>query len=263
MTLATRWQGEGPAVAWLHGYTMDASTWAELWDLLPGWRHVGVDLPGHGGSPPLEPGSTLSGVAAGVAEVMAGHGATRLVALSFGTTVALQVAIDQPGLVDRLVLAAPAVGGGETEPGTDDRYRELWAMHRAGCAPDRLAEAWMHSPPDIFRGTLAHPALRERLREVIGRHTWSELRTGAMAGVARHPQPDADLAAVTAATLVLVGEQDMPGVRRCARHLADVLPRARVHDVAGAGHLCLLEVPSVVALPLQAHLAGDDSAGPR
>lgn len=255
MTLAILSRGAGPAVVWLHGYTMDSTTWAELWELLPGWRHLGVDLPGHGASPPLEPGSTLPALAAAVAEVLARHRASRLVALSFGTTVALQVAIDHPARVDRLVLAAPALAGGPTEPGTDDRYRELWALHRAGSPPAELAAAWMRSPPDIFRGTEAHPLLRERLREVIERHPWSELRSGAMAGLARHPQRDADLAAVAAATLLLVGEHDMPGVRGCATHLAEVLPRASLQVLAGAGHLCLLEVPALAAPAVQAQLS--------
>ena len=40
--------GDGPAVVWIDGYTMDSTSWSELWGLLPGWRHLGIDLPGHG-----------------------------------------------------------------------------------------------------------------------------------------------------------------------------------------------------------------------
>jgi pimeloyl-ACP methyl ester carboxylesterase len=40
MTTRLRFQeaGRGPAVLWIHGYTMDSSVWAELWERLPGWR---------------------------------------------------------------------------------------------------------------------------------------------------------------------------------------------------------------------------------
>ena len=48
----------GPAVVWIHGYTMDSSTWEELWALLPGWFHIGVDLLGHGGQ-----GETVEAIA--------------------------------------------------------------------------------------------------------------------------------------------------------------------------------------------------------
>ena len=33
ITLRTHASGSGPAVLWIHGYTMDSSLWAELWDM--------------------------------------------------------------------------------------------------------------------------------------------------------------------------------------------------------------------------------------
>ena len=67
--LALREQpGAGEAVLWLHGYTMDSRIWEEAWALLPGPRHLGLDLPGHGGSPPA-PGLDLPALGRRVAEV--------------------------------------------------------------------------------------------------------------------------------------------------------------------------------------------------
>src|ERR1700760_2104480 len=106
-----RTPGSGPAVLWLHGYTMDSSVWTELWDRLPGWRHVGVDLPGHGQSPPLVPGLTLADLAAQAAEVAKATSAHLVVGLSLGSSVALQLAIDRPDLVRRLVVGAPTIAG--------------------------------------------------------------------------------------------------------------------------------------------------------
>ena len=42
--------GSGPKVIWLHGYTLNSSVWLPLWRRLPGWTHIGIDLPGHGAS---------------------------------------------------------------------------------------------------------------------------------------------------------------------------------------------------------------------
>src|SRR5258707_987948 len=152
--LAFRGEGAGPAVLWIHGYTMDASVWSELWSLLPGWRHVGVELPGHGQSPPLRPGTTLAGVAAQVAEVAAATGARRVVALSFGSCVALQLASNWPELVSHLVVGAPTIAGAPAEPGTDQRYRELAVMRRLAPSPgggalagEVLTDLWMQLPP--------------------------------------------------------------------------------------------------------------------
>jgi len=260
--LAFRATGSGPAVLWIHGYTMDASIWDELWTLLPGWRHIGVELPGHGQSPPLEPGATLSGVATQVADVCAATGARHVVALSFGSCVALQLAADYPDLVRRLVIGAPTIAGAPSEPGTDKRYRELALLRHMAPrlsatipAGELLADLWMQSPPDIFRGTEAHPGLRARLRSVIVRHRWDELGTGAMQAVTRDAQTDDDLRRVTAATLVFQGDEDMPTFFDNAARLERVLADCRVKPVPGAGHLVLLERPSAVAPALAGHLA--------
>jgi pimeloyl-ACP methyl ester carboxylesterase len=241
---------------------MDASVWAELWALLPGWRHIGVELPGHGQSPPLEPGSTLAGLAAQVADVCAATGARRVVALSFGSCVALRLAADHADLVSRLVVGAPTIAGAPSEPGTDKRYRELTMLRRmaprlstAIPAGELLADLWMQSPPDIFRGTEAHPALRARLRSVIIRHRWEELATGAMQAVASDAQTDADLRRITAATLVFQGDDDMPTFFANAARLERVLADCRVEPVPGAGHLVLLERAATVAPALAEHLA--------
>ena len=261
-SLHVRAEGTGPAVVWIHGYTMDSSVWAQLWPLLPGWRHVGVDLPGHGGSPPLAPGSTLAGVAAQVGEVCAALGVERVVALSFGSCVALRLAADRPGLVRRLAVGAPTSAGAPAEPGTGQRYRELAVLRRMAArsagihAGELLADLWMQSPPDIFRGTEAHPELRARLRSVISRHRWDELASGAMRAVSRDVQTDADLGRITAATLVFAGDEDMPTFTANAGRLARVVAGCRVEPVGRAGHLCLLERPAAAAAALAAHLAG-------
>ncbi len=262
-TLAFRATGSGPSVLWIHGYTMDSSIWAELWALLPGWRHIGLELPGHGQSPPLERGATLAAVAAQVADVCAATGARHVVALSFGSCVALQLAADYPDLVSRLAIGAPTIAGAPAEPGTDKRYRELALLRKMAPAistripaGELLADLWMQSPPDIFRGTEAHPALRARLRSVIAAHRWEELGTGAMQAVTRDAQTDADLRRITAATLVLRGDEDMPTFFDNAARLERVLADCRVEPVPEAGHLVLLERPSATAPALAKHLAG-------
>ena len=255
MNLATRVQGEGPAVIWLHGYTMQSALWSELWSLLPGWRHVGIDLPGHGGSPSLETGTTLP-----ISPPMS-RGSPRAWVepdgrAPFGTMVALQTAIDHPGLIGQLVLAAPALAGGGSEPGADARYLEVIRLYREGASGAELVDTWMQSPPDIFEGTQTRPVLRFRLRQTILRHRWTELATGAMEGLTRHPQTTEQLAALSAQLCVLVGDQDMPLTREVSIRLADTAPGAERVVLPGVGHLCLLEDPARAAPLIHQHLLG-------
>ncbi|MFG2983208.1 alpha/beta fold hydrolase [Streptomyces sp. NPDC048258] len=245
--------GSGPAVLWIHGYTMDSSLWRPLWELLPGWRHIGVDLPGHGASAPMERGLTLPALAARLAELAVAEDAVRVVGLSFGSMVALQLAMDAPEAVRSLVVGAPTLAGGVPDPAARARYIELMTLRRAGGAPEQMANLWMQSPPDIFRGTEAHPELRSRLRAVIARHSWAELDSGAIATLSTHRHTPDALAGITARTLAIVGDSDMPAFTANAELLRRTVPVSEVRTVADAGHLPLLERPEAVAALMGAH----------
>ncbi|WP_037605765.1 alpha/beta fold hydrolase [Streptacidiphilus rugosus] len=246
--------GTGPAVLWVHGYTMDSSLWRPLWELLPGWRHIGVDLPGHGRSEPFPPGLTLPQVADRLALVATETGARRVVGLSFGSTSALQLAIQRPELVQRLVAAAPTLAGTANEPAAKRRYQQLTMLHRLTGPGEQLTDLWMQSPPDIFRGTERHPELRRRVRETVLRHRWTELADGSMDTLTAHRHTTADLRLISAATLAVVGAEDMPAFTANAELLRDTVPDCRMLTVPDSGHLPLLERPETVADALAEHL---------
>jgi pimeloyl-ACP methyl ester carboxylesterase len=253
--IATRSAGSGPAVLWIHGYTMDSSTWLPLWELLPGWRHVGVDLPGHGGSDPIPAGMTLPQLAAAIADIARSQEARRMVALSFGSLAAVQLAMDHPDLLDRLVLAAPTLAGSRPEPLAKRRYQELVMLKRLAGTGDALVDLWMRSPPDIFRGTERHPRLRAQLRSVIARHEWRELEEGAMQTLTACRHTPAELRRIKARTLVVTGREDMPVFVDNARLLCEHVEDCRRLTVDRAGHLPLLERPEAVAPAIADHLS--------
>ncbi|AKU15601.1 alpha/beta fold hydrolase [Luteipulveratus mongoliensis] len=237
---------DGEAVTWLHGYTMNSDVWANLWSRLPG-HHIGVDLPGHGASRPGSPADDLSAVAREVARVMAEHGSRTLVAMSFGSSVGLQVAIDHPELVARLVLAAPTISEPAVDDAARDRMTQLVRAKAAGMRPSWLTQIWMSAPPDIFTGLHSHPARLAAVRAVVEAHSYDELLSGSMGGMFASVQTEEDLARIAAATLVIVGEQDMPRFVTNADRLRAAVPRCRVRRIQDAGHLPLLELPEVCA----------------
>jgi len=247
-------RGAGPPVAWVHGYTMDASVWEALWRLLPGWTHVGIDLPSHGQSRPLAPHERLDQLGRQIADVCAAYDARHLVGLSFGSTVALQTAIEAPELLRSLILGAPAVAGAPTDPGSEIRYSQLGELYAQFGPGPHMTCLWMSSPPEIFPAAQAHARLRAELRTIIDRHTWRELASGAMRSLSAHAQQDADLRRIEASTLVLIGAEDLPAFKYSAALIARTVPACRAMLIPDTGHLCLLERPETVAPLIDRHL---------
>jgi 2-succinyl-6-hydroxy-2,4-cyclohexadiene-1-carboxylate synthase len=247
--------GDGPGVLWVHGYTLDSTVWAPLWGLLPGWRHVGVDLPGHGRSRPLAPDERLSTLGSQIAAVARESGVRHLVGLSFGSMIALQAAIAAPFQFATLTLAAPAIAGGPVDPAAEVRYVQLGELYREFGPGPHLRQLWMSAPPHIFTGARAHPQLWEQLRVLVERHRWSELAGGAMQSLTTPVQTPEDLQRITADVLVMIGQHDMPAFRATAALVHRYVRRVTVVEVAAAGHLCLLEEPAACAAELGAHFA--------
>jgi pimeloyl-ACP methyl ester carboxylesterase len=111
----------------------------------------------------------------------------------------------------------------------------------------------MRWPPDIFKGAAAHPQLWAELRQVIGRHSWAEIADSSMHGLSDYPQPTQDLRRIRAATLVLVGEDDMEAFRRCAELIRRGIPDCRRVYLPHTGHLGLLEAAPTVYPLIEAH----------
>jgi 2-succinyl-6-hydroxy-2,4-cyclohexadiene-1-carboxylate synthase len=240
-------------VLWVHGYTVDSTIWNAIWDLLPEWSHYGIDLPGHGLSPPLRAGMTLRELASQLADAATRFGIQHVVGLSLGTMIALEVTTSRPSAFETLTLGAPAIAGGPVERAVGLRYKELAELYdRCGAGP-WMTELWMRRPPDTFAYT--SPALHSQLAAVINRHTWSELANPniGLVGLTRERQNAEGLAYSTARQLYLIGEYELPAFQRTVAILRGIRPDARCVELEGAGHLCLLHAPRQIAPLLVEH----------
>lgn len=236
----------GP-IAWLHGYTMSSRVWEPLWDLLPGRDHLAIDLPGHGSKATAPMPRSMSGWTDMVAAEMRAAGSTELVGLSFGSSIALQVAADHPDLVRRLVLAAPTLSGVPDDPAARAKYWMLaMRIGELGPGPD-IARIWMSDPPRIFTGLREFPQRYAAMADIIAEHPFGELRSGAMATLSSHVQDAAVLERIRAEVLLIVGTDDMPQFIANTDTIAQAVPAAQVKIIEGAGHLPLLERPEVSA----------------
>jgi 3-oxoadipate enol-lactonase len=243
---------EGEGVLWIHGYTLDSRTWGAIWPLVPGYRHVGVDLPGHGASEPRQPGSTLTDLGERLASLASAQQIRHIVALSFGTVAALQLLIARPSLFASCVLAAPGIAGGPTEPRMIPVYSKMgMLMHFTGRTA-AITDLWLSSP--AWQGIGARPGLSEAMKTVVDAHTFAELRDRSGALLHHPPQTAEAIATIKTPVLIIAGDREMPAYKTCAQMLASSLQRCRIAELEDTDHLCLLQRPERGAELIAEHL---------
>lgn len=150
-----------------------------------------------------------------------------LVGNSYGGYVALELAARRPDLVEKLVLL--------DAPLMDHEFSDDFEAYAE--EEERLVEAGEKDAAVELNLRFWCPDIADRVRPM------------ALAAIdyENAELPDPDLGAVTAPTLVAVGEHDKPDFIAIAERLARELPNARLEVIAGAGHLPPLERPEETA----------------
>ena len=193
-------------------------------------RVVRYDHRGHGRSP-VPPGPyRVEDLGSDVIALLDRLGIQRchLGGASLGSAVALWVAANHPDRVDRLVLAGTAAvfGTPETWRTRAATIREQGMAAIAATVVDR----WL---PPAFAA--AHPELRQELLDAV-------LATPVegyahCCGALEVMDLTADLAKVTAPTLVITGSEDQSTPPELGRAVAAGIRDARLVEIAGAAHL--------------------------
>ena len=245
MTLYHEVEGSGPTVVFVHEGIVDSRVWDPQWSSFEAYRRIRFDLRGFGRSPV---GSLPLTHAKDVIELLDGFGVSgaALIGASLGGRVALEIAIDRPDLIDALVV----VGGGL--PGLDwsEEVRAYWEAEDEAVARGDLDEAtelnlrmWVDGlgrrPADVDPGV--REAVREMLRHAIELQAplWEQLSEEQLV-----EDVGARLGEVRAATLVLVGEEDVAELHAVGDRLAREIPDARFSTIPRTAHVPHLERPA-------------------
>jgi pimeloyl-ACP methyl ester carboxylesterase len=184
--------GEGPPLVLLHGaFGTIESCFAELLPALArDFEVVAVELQGHGHTRDISRPLTYEGMAGDVAALLEALeiARARLVGYSMGGAVGLELALERPELIERLVFA----GGASFDP--DGEYPELQASFES-FDPHELDGSRWH---EAYRQVAPHPdgwtSLVVKLNELDrSGHSWSRER----------------LAGMRAPTLLINGDSDI------------------------------------------------------
>jgi non-heme chloroperoxidase len=236
-------QTDRPAVVFVHGWQGDHTVWRDLIaELGDDVRAIAVDLPGSGDAAEADGPYNLKRFARHVREVIESQGLAPAVVVghSMGAKVAVQLAIDAPGLVSGLVLVAPVA---VTTAGFSERG-EAYLRATAGDAA-RVRE-WLTKTI----GQNHEPETLERLCRVAARANPGAMLESLDSWM--HTDLSEHAKAINEPALVIAPENDQPDNARVK--VADLLPNASFAVLARATHYAIVENPREVAAMIRAWL---------
>jgi pimeloyl-ACP methyl ester carboxylesterase len=181
----------GTPLVLLHGaYSAIGTSFADMLPTLAHGRQViGVELQGHGRTADIDRPLTVSGMASDVAALLRHLGIAQadLFGYSMGAGVALQVAIDTPELVRKLVLVSVNTKVAGIHPG--------------------LMEGWDQMSPEMLHGTPWHDEYMSIAPNPENFATLVEKMKVMDANIA--DTPDEVIRAIKAPTLLVIGDSDI------------------------------------------------------
>lgn len=243
--------GSGPPVLLLHGGGGSAIGWYPAFaPLAVRYRVIAPDMVGHGLSDKPSARYDRPYLRAWLEAFLDGLGIERasIVAHSTGGAVALQLALDSPERLDKLVLVN-SVGLG---PGARIPVTLALLMMWQNVFPTRALGQWflkhyvLSAPEQVNDAMLA---LEQYERCLIGlpggrRFFWQGR------GRVLRPFPMRDLARVRHPTLLIWGDADRNYPLAQAEAALQVMPNARLEVIHKAGHVCFREQPAQCAKAL-------------
>lgn len=247
---------DAPVIVLLHGFTMSLESWDGWAERLSAdYRIVRYDLLGHGlsGPDPLAryaPDERVD-VLGRLLDALDIERAT-LGGNSFGGLVAWRFAAANPERVERLILVDSGAYSiyGVTEnpvPVPDAMRSYLLTVPLAGVQASAM---------QIYADPTRLPEGRiEQIQQMMAQPGNGEAFIGHLEEFVL-PDPEADLARVTAPTLILWGEEDRVIPLDHARRIEAAIPDARLITYPGVGHAPQEEIPAETAADVRAFIEG-------
>jgi pimeloyl-ACP methyl ester carboxylesterase len=236
-------EGEGPPVLLLHAGVTDGRSWRALVDrLAPGHQVIAFDRRGFGETTYEPEPHSVPDDAVAVLDHAGIDGPVAVVGSSMGGFASVDLTLDHPERVSRLVLVGAGVRGMPWPEEEAESSRELsHAIHAADEAGDldtvNRLEAWFW---------LDGPTAREHRVEGPARDLFLEMNGRALAAEPAGEEVDRPsawdrLGEISVPTLVLYGDLDEEDGRPINEAMAERIPDARFELLLETAHLPQLE----------------------
>jgi len=228
--------GSGRPLVLLHAFPFDRRLWEGL--AVPGRMLILPDLRGFGESP-LRPFviADLADDVASLLDALELPGAA-IGGLSWGGYVALAFARRHRGRTQGLLLADTKAGP-DTPEARQGRGEAIELVRAQGVA------AYLEKQLPRLLSPTASASVRDRAR-ALGNQRAEAVITG-LEALRDRPDRRPELPAIECPTVIVVGSADGLTPPDEARAMAQAIPRARLVEIPGAGHLANLEAPEAFA----------------
>ena len=243
---------DGPRSAPTLVLSSSLGTTVDLWDaqlpaLVPDFRVLRFDHPGHGASEVPAGPVTMGALAHDLVELLDALELERVsfCGLSLGGMVGMTLALEAPERINRLVLCCTAAYLGPPE-GWHERARVVRERGTAAVA-ETVVGRWF---TDGYR--TAQPSTVSRFRAML-EETPSEGYAACCEAIARWDARDA-VHAIRAPTLVIAGAADQVATGEEAAFLEQAIAAAELEVLPEAAHLANVEQPELFNRALLRHL---------
>ena len=235
-------EGAGIPVIFLHAGIADARMWAAQADFFakdfdvirPDTRGYGASDLAHG--PWSDTEDLLALIDA--LDLKPAH----LVGCSMGGAIAIDFALQHPERISKLVLVGATFGGFVFRPEHKPLFAKVMAAREASDF-----EAWNNAMIELFvDGPRRRPGyVAKEIRELVHDMNERAVRTDAeqTPPVDMEPPASERLGEITAPTLVVIGDEDVPTALEASDQLAEAIPNARKVVIHDAAHLPNMEHP--------------------
>jgi 3-oxoadipate enol-lactonase len=232
-------QGSGVPLVLIHGYPLDHSIWEPLAPALEGdFDLIMPDLRGFGGSRAAAPSGSIDVYGADVAGLLSALQLPRAIIAghSMGGYVALAIVRNHPEIVAGLSLVSSQV-----RADTPDRRKGREA------AAKTVMEDGVEDVASAMSTQLTEdPLIQASMRDLIGRQEPEGLAS-ALRAMSGRPDSREVVGQLTIPVVDIHGDEDRLIPFDRGREVQELLSSAVLVTVPGAGHLPMIENPSVVA----------------
>lgn len=231
--------GSGPAIVLLHDGLLPSVSWDEVWQPLTAKYHViRYDRRGYGRSAPATSLFSPTGDLANVlAHLKLKHAI--IVGSSSGGALAIDFAIEHPGMVDGLFLIGPVVHGMEYSA----EFRERAKHNNEPMEREDVRVMARNWSQDKFLVAGTNDKARQKIYEQIVANAEKLKNYDAALEETLSPPANQRLAQIKAPTVILVGDADIADVQAHARAINAGVPKSERIVVKEAGHLIQIEKP--------------------